>query len=131
MTADHWKLHQNEESKCEQDSRHDRLGSLTRKRIIHRVMPKLADLHGQEIAIRLVRPLVGQKQPMLFTRLVEIEPSGIWIEGTDFAEYAQAKLKKPLAKTPVFFVPFAQIAWIASYADYPYLSEQSLGLKNP
>jgi hypothetical protein len=94
-------------------------------------MPNLSDLKGQKIIIHLLHPIIEQKQPILITQLIDIEPNGIWIEGTDVAEYLQTALKQPLLKTPVFFVPFAQIGWISSSVDYPYLSEKSLGLKNP
>jgi hypothetical protein len=94
-------------------------------------MPNLSDLKGNKIVIKLLHPVIEQKHSVLVTQLVDIEPSGIWIEGTDAAEYLQAALKQPLSQTPIFFVPFAQVAWIASSVNYPYLSEKSLGLKNP
>ncbi len=94
-------------------------------------MPNLSDLKGQKILVNLLHRIIEQKQNMLVTQLVDVEPGGIWIEGTDVAEYLQTTLKQPLSQTPVFFVPFAQIAWISSSADYPYLSEKSLGLKSP
>jgi hypothetical protein len=94
-------------------------------------MPSLSELKGQKVAMLLLHPLIEQKDNMIVTSLLEVEPNGVWIEGTDIAEHLQSQFKKPLPKTPIFFVPFAQIAWISSSADYPYLSEKSLGLKNP
>lgn len=95
-------------------------------------MPRLAELKGQNILICLLHQhLIEETDRVIVTRLVELENSGIWIEGKAAAEYLHKTFKKPMPKTPVFFVPFAQISWILSTADYPYLSEKSLGLESP
>jgi len=94
-------------------------------------MPKLIDLKGQTIVLYLMQPLIEQKYHVVATRLVEIEDNGLWIEGKDLAEHLEKTFKQSIPKMPIFFVPFAQIGWIASGADYPYLSEISLGVKSP
>lgn len=92
-------------------------------------MPMLEELKGQRIIVHLLSTLIEQKTPILITTLVEVEPSGIWIEGADLAAFMHDLLKtNALPRTPVFFVPFAQIGWIFSAAEYPSLSEKGLGL---
>ena len=94
-------------------------------------MPSLAALKDQKIVIQLVHPLLEAKNLIIATHLLEVEASGIWIEGKDVAEFMQKHLNTALPRTPIFFVPFAQIVWIYSSADHPYLSEKSLGLDTP
>jgi hypothetical protein len=94
-------------------------------------MPNLAELKNKEVVIQLVRPLLEAKSSVVKTYILDIEASGIWIEGSDLAEYLQKHLNSPLQRTPVFFVPFSQIIWIYSSADHPYLSVKSLGLDTP
>lgn len=94
-------------------------------------MKKLEELVSEQIMLRLLHPILEIEHSVLWTKLVAVELSGVWIEGNAFAEAMQNKFKQPVAKTPLFFVPFAQIAWIFAVADYPYLSEKSLGLENP
>ena len=92
-------------------------------------MPSLAELKGQAILVYLTCPLIEQKERVLTTKLVELEPSGIWIEGKDLAEYLHKTYKQGIIpKMPLFFVPFAQIAWISGSANYPSLSEKHLGV---
>ena len=92
-------------------------------------MKTLEELVGDQVMLRLLHPILEIEHPILWTKLLAVEQQGVWIEGNDFAEAMQAKFKQPLPKTPLFFVPFAQIGWIFSVADYPFLSEKSLGLK--
>jgi hypothetical protein len=102
---------------------------VSRWRIIRDVMPSLRELKGETILVLLVHPLIEQKDKVLVTRLVEIEDSGIWIEGKDLAEYLHALTKQAIIpKMPLFFVPFAQVAWITGSADYPSLSDKRLGV---
>jgi hypothetical protein len=89
-------------------------------------MSRLAELTNKLVVIQLVRPLLEAKNSVVVTHILEIEASGIWIEGSDLAEYLQKQLNSPLQRTPVFFVPFSY-----SSADHPYLSEKSLGLDTP
>jgi hypothetical protein len=92
-------------------------------------MPSLNELKGQKIVVFLLAPLIEQQHPVHSVKLVEVESSGIWIEDEDFGAFMHAKLKNPiLERQPLFFVPFAQIGWIFSTADYPSLSEKGFGL---
>jgi len=92
-------------------------------------MPHLEELKGQRVIMHLLASLIEQKNRILSTVLVDVEPAGIWIEGPDLAAFLHERFKKnALPKTPVFFVPFSQVGWIFSTADYPSLSEKGLGL---
>ncbi len=92
-------------------------------------MPILEELKGKEIVICLVHTILDQKHPVIVTKLVELETTGVWIEGRDLAKYFHEELKHSIVpKMPLFFVPFAQVRWIYDSADYPSLSEKGLGL---
>ena len=92
-------------------------------------MPRVEELKGETIVIWLLHGPVEQKHPVVVTKLVEVEQSGVWIEGKDLAEHLHAEFKLSIVpKMPIFFVPFAQIAWISSSADYPSISEKALAL---
>lgn len=92
-------------------------------------MPSLEELKGTNIVILLIHPLMEQKTKVLYTKLVEIESHGIWLEGKDLADYVHEYAKQSvIPRMPLFFVPFAQIAWITGSADYPSLSEKRLGV---
>ena len=92
-------------------------------------MPTLHELKGTTVILRLMSPVIEQKHDVLTTRLVEIENHGIWIEGRDLANYFhESENVAMVPKMPLFFVPFAQIAWIHGSADYPSLSEKQLGI---
>jgi hypothetical protein len=94
-------------------------------------MTRLEELKGRKIVVYLLQHIIDQTSPVISTLLVDLDANGIWIEGKELAETLHSTYKKPMPKTPVFFVPFAQIGWIVSFADYPYLSEKSLGLTSP
>lgn len=92
-------------------------------------MPSLQELKGTVVVILLIHPLMEQKTKVLYTKLLEIENSGIWLEGKDLADCLHEFMKQSvIPRMPVFFVPFAQSAWITTSADYPSLSEMRLGL---
>jgi hypothetical protein len=92
-------------------------------------MPKLNDLKGEDIVLCLTSWLIEQKNAVIVTKLVEIEDAGIWVEGRDVAKAIHDERQLAvIPKMPLFFVPFAQIAWIHGSADYPSLSEEKLGL---
>lgn len=92
-------------------------------------MSRLEGMKGKDIVTAMIRPLVEQKNPVLVTKLVDIESGGIWVEGKDLAEFFHAEFKQSIIpRMPIFFVPFAQIAWVSGSADYPSLSEKGLGL---
>jgi len=103
----------------------------SRRRIIRGAMPQLAELKGQEIVVWLVHMVIDQTTNVMLTRLVDIEPNGIWIEGRDLASHLHNLTQSGIVpRMPLFFVPFAQIGWICGSADYPSLSETRLGLKS-
>ncbi len=92
-------------------------------------MSMLEKLKDSEIVICLIHQVVEQKHPVMVTKLVEIENSGIWIEGRDLANFLhESKKLAVIPRMPLFFVPFTSIAWIAGSDDYPSLSEKHLGL---
>jgi hypothetical protein len=92
-------------------------------------VPRIDELKGSNIVLYLLHGLVEQKHPVLVTKLVDVEQSGIWIEGKDLADYFHTEFKLSMVpKMPIFFVPFAQVAWISSSADYPSISEKALEL---
>jgi hypothetical protein len=92
-------------------------------------MPRLNDLKGQQIVICISGPaLMEQRHPVLLTKLIEIEDGGVWIEGTDLADFIhEGQRQSVIPKMPIFFVPFSNIAWIHGSADYPSISEKLLG----
>jgi hypothetical protein len=92
-------------------------------------MPRLEELKGHPIVILLIHPLMEQKTQVISTKLVDVETSGVWLEGKDLADCLHEYSKQAIVpKMPLFCVPFAQIAWINGSADYPSLSEKRLGL---
>jgi hypothetical protein len=92
-------------------------------------MPVLRELKGQDIVLCLTNLLIEQKHRIILTKLVEVEDAGIWVEGRDLAEFLHnLKQEAIIPRMPLFFVPFAQIAWISGSADYPSLSESKFGL---
>lgn len=91
-------------------------------------MPSLTALKGEKIVIQLLNTLLESKSNVMVVRLIEVEPAGLWLEGSDFADYAEARFKEPVTRTPIFFVPFSQIFWILDSLDEPYLSEKTFGL---
>lgn len=92
-------------------------------------MPKLDDLKGSDVVMFLNQPLIEQEKPVICTRLVDVDDNGIWIEGRDLANFLHEEVQRGIIpKTPLFFVPFAQVGWILGSAGYPSLSEKALGL---
>lgn len=58
------------------------------------------------------------------------ENSGLWVESQVLTEQLLSMFGVPTApKTPVFFLPFHQIAFVLGYADAPALSETAFGVK--
>lgn len=88
-------------------------------------MPALKDLVGQRIVAQ-VTGLLNQDFPVMVLQLVDVEASGVWVENPKFTQSLLDRCKVQVSpKTPIFFVPFAQIVWILDAADYPGLSEKS------
>lgn len=89
-------------------------------------MPKLKELIGNQIIIRS-ESLFTEKATL--AKLIEVEDFGIWVEYQPFIESILSMAKASHSpKTPVIFVPYAQIAWILGTEDYPALSEESFGI---
>lgn len=91
-------------------------------------MKRLEDLVGEEVVLYCRQDLIQENAGVLTTRLVAVEPNGIWIEGRAFAKYLEDRFKQLAPKMPIFFVPYAQVGWIIEGADYPYLSEKAFGI---
>jgi hypothetical protein len=92
-------------------------------------MPKLADYVGQTI---LIRSLVIKEDAPAVVKLVSLDEAGIWVESQDATEHYLAQFKYASSpKTPVWFLPFAQIFWILGSENYPAISEKALGLQSP
>jgi hypothetical protein len=85
---------------------------------------ELKSLVGSSIAITI--PRVGKKP--LHVTLIGVEAGGIWIEsqGMTDALLGAAKVNAS-AKTPVFFLPYNEIAVILHLVDKMSLNERALG----
>jgi hypothetical protein len=92
-------------------------------------MSRLDQLKGKKVTLRLTHLLIEQSHPILITTLVDVDSAGIWIESPEMNKTVHAMTKNAmLPDTGIFFVPFAQVAWILSSAGYPSLSEEGLGV---
>jgi len=91
-------------------------------------MKSLSELVGQEILI--VIPFVHQTN-LQVVKLLSVEASGIWIQNEQITQGFLANLKLHAAKTPIFFVPFAQIRYVMDASEEIALSEKALGISNP
>ena len=78
----------------------------------------------------LVRSVVLDQQHPVVAKLIAVENgNGIWVECQEITEHWLAEFKMSTTpRTLVWFVPFAQIAWILGAEDYPALSEKSFGV---
>jgi len=89
-------------------------------------MPKLEDMIGQMIIA--VIPIF---HPACHFKLHGVESGGLWLESQEAIETLLKMFEAPAApKTPVFFVPFHQITFVAVFVDSVSLSETSLGVKD-
>jgi hypothetical protein len=89
-------------------------------------MPSLEGLVGQTIVIR--SEVLDVNLPAI-VKLLAVENAGVWVESPKATEHYLSEFKRQTSpKTPVWFVPFAQIAWIMSSEDYPALSEKGFGV---
>ena len=92
-------------------------------------MLKLEELVGEKIFIRSIP--IDEKNPV-FVTLFSVDSGGIWIQSQKLTEDMLQALKAHVApKSPVYFLPYSQIAWICHWIDDPSLSEKSLGLSGP
>jgi hypothetical protein len=60
-------------------------------------------------------------------KLVNVEPSGIWVESKEILEWFLKESGVTASpKTAVFFLPFSQIVHIVASLDVPYISDEAL-----
>jgi hypothetical protein len=84
-------------------------------------MPSLAELIGRNIVIRSI-PL-DEHAPAI-AKLHAVEDGGIWVESQKAMEGMLQYLERTSApRTLVYFLPFAQISWVMSSVDSPYISD--------
>jgi hypothetical protein len=92
-------------------------------------MLRLEELIGESIFIRSIP--VDENNPVL-VKLYSVDSGGIWIQSQKLTEQMLETLKAHVApRSPVYFLPYSQIAWICHWIDDPSLSEKSLGLSDP
>jgi hypothetical protein len=66
---------------------------------------------------------------MVSFKLRAVEAGGLWIESQIVIEGLLRKLGEQASeKTPLLFVPFSQIKYIAAFHDVPALSERGFGV---
>ncbi len=89
------------------------------------MLPRLAELVNQSI---LVRTLALDETHPVVVKLINVENAGIWVE---FPVKTNVEWvgRPSLPKTPLFFLPFAIIAWISSRIEGHALPETRFGLK--
>ena len=95
-------------------------------------MPKLQELVGEEIQLFLSDGTLKddpEHNDEAKVKLVEVEQFGIWIESQMMNRLILSRERRSLARTPIFFVPFSQILFIAVSDDYPLLSPEEFGLE--
>ncbi len=86
----------------------------------------LQELVGETIIIRSIP--INESNPAL-VKLLSVENGGIWVESQDATDHYLAEAERQSApKTLVWFLPFAQVAWIPGSTDYPALSEKGFGV---
>lgn len=90
-------------------------------------MPKLTDIIGQSV---LIKSRVLDDNKAVLVKLIDVENGGIWIESQPKTDELLEFLGVSAApKTPIFFLPFAQIAWLQSWLEIQSLSEKSFGVE--
>lgn len=89
-------------------------------------MPSLQELIGHTVVIRSV--VLHEERPTT-AKLLSLEQGGIWVESQEATEHWLREVKRQATpRTLVWFVPYAQVAWIMESADYPALSEERFGV---
>ena len=62
--------------------------------------------------------------------LIDVEAGGVWIESQGMTDALLGAAKVPAsARTPVFVVPYSEIAAILHLMDKPSLNERAFGIK--
>jgi len=68
--------------------------------------------------------------PHIVFKLVSVDVGGIWVESQSYTEMVLKKgNRQDAARSPVLFVPFSSIDYLARVQDVPALSAKSLGLE--
>jgi hypothetical protein len=92
---------------------------------------RLHDLLGQTLiaVIPALDSFGGRKNKLLIIKLISVDAGGIWIESQQYTEWVLkiAELTDS-ENSPILFVPFSSITYLAKMRDVPALSEESLGL---
>jgi hypothetical protein len=77
----------------------------------------------------LVRSDVLHAEPIMVVTLRGVEYGGIWIESQEMTNELLNRLGAQSApRTPVFFLPFAQIHYMMAALDMPALGEKAFGV---
>lgn len=88
-------------------------------------MKTLSKRIGETIAV--VIPFINETQ-FQHVKLHAVEVGGIWIESPVATQKLLNDLKLQVGKTPVVFVPYAQIRYILDALDEISLSEKAFGV---
>lgn len=93
---------------------------------------RLHDLLGQTLiaVIPALDSFGGDKNRMLLIRLISVDAGGIWIESQQYTEWVLNLAERTDSEnSPILFVPFSSISYLAKLQNVPALSEKSLGLE--
>ena len=62
-------------------------------------------------------------------KLLGVESRGLWVENQEMTNAILQRFKSPASpRSVVFFLPFAEIAFVIAGADAPSLDEKAFGL---
>jgi len=87
---------------------------------------QFSELIGSDVLVLI--PRIGQVNYQR-VKVIGVEPGGIWIESQEFVNAMLHAIKAPVApKTPVFFVPFHEIATAIASIPGPALDEKAFGV---
>jgi len=90
---------------------------------------KLSELVGTQILIRAI-PL--HETQSVTVKLISMDEGGIWVESQKVTEDMLEHFERSAAsRTPIVFLPYAQIAWVMHFSDKVALSEKALGVDKP
>ena len=89
-------------------------------------MSRLQDLVGHSIMAHV--PIFEPRGPQLF-KLHEVEAGGLWLESQETTNLLLQKLGyASSSKTPIFFLPFHQIAFVMASVPGVSLDEKAFGV---
>jgi hypothetical protein len=87
--------------------------------------PRLKHLIGQEV-LAVILPI--HQTELQEVRLLGVELGGIWIESEVMTQSVLRNIGAATGKTPLFFVPYAQIKFLMGVSEKIALSESSFGV---